>query len=157
MRPLDWILALLLLGAVVRGWRLGVIKQVVSIAGIILGLVAAKMFCGVVGEALSPHVGDNMGLASGIAFVAIWVLVPAVLGLLGELVSTILDKIIIVGQVNKILGALFSLLKYAFLLGAIIWALARTRLLPAEILTESFMGVMLKAFSEAFYTSFINA
>lgn len=157
MRPFDWILALLLLGAVIRGWRLGVIKQVVSIVGIIAGLVLAKMFCGVVGEALSPHIGDNVGLASSIAFVAIWVLVPAVLGLLGELVSTILDKIIIVGKVNKILGALFSLLKYAFLLGAIIWALARTRLLPAETLNESFMGVMLKLFSEAFYTSFMNA
>ncbi len=153
----DWILIALLLAAAIRGWRLGVIKQILSLVGIIVGLVLAKMFSGVLGGVLSPHLGDNMAVAHGVAFIAIWVVVPIVLNLLGEVVSTVLDKIIIVGKVNKVLGAVFSLFKYAFLLGAVIWALVACGFLQAETVEASFMGIMLKSFSEAFYTSFMNA
>ncbi len=157
MGTFDWILIALLVVAAIRGWRLGVIKQILSLLGIIVGLVLAKMFSGVLGGVLSPHLGDNMAISQGVAFIAIWVAVPIVLNLIGEVVSTVLDKIIIVGKVNKVLGAVFSLFKYAFLLGAIIWALVACKFLPAETVEASFMGIMLKSFSEAFYTSFMNA
>lgn len=157
MKPLDWIVIALLAAAFIRGWRLGIIKQLISIVGIVAGLVLARMYSGALGGSLAPHLGDNMAVASGIAFVFIWVVVPLILNLGGELVSTILDKIIIVGTANKVLGALFSLLKYAFLLGALLWALVACKLLPAELVEGSFMGIMLKSFSEAFYTSFMNA
>lgn len=157
MLTIDWILIALLLVAAFRGWRLGVIKQVLSLVGIIVGLLLAKMFSGVLGGALSPHLGDNVAIAHGVAFIIIWVVVPIVLNLLGEVVSTVLDKIIIVGTVNKVVGAAFSLLKYAFLLGAVIWALVACKFVPAETVESSFMGIMLESFSEAFYTSFMNA
>ena len=51
----DWILIALLLAAAIRGWRLSVIKQILSLVGIIVGLVLAKMFSGVLGGVLSPH------------------------------------------------------------------------------------------------------
>ena len=157
MQPLDWILIALLAAALIRGWRLGVIKQIISIVGIVVGLVLARMYSGALGGSLAPHLGDNMAVASGVAFVVIWVVVPIILNLAGELVSTVLDRIIIVGQANKVLGAAFSLLKYAFLLGALLWAMVAGKLLPAELVEGSFMGIMLKSFSEAFYTSFMNA
>ena len=157
MQVVDWILIALLLAAAFRGWRLGVIKQVVSIVGIVAGLMLARMFCGVLGETWAPHLGGNPGVATGLAFVAIWVVVPANLCLLGEVVSTVLDKIIIVGKVNKIVGALFSIFKYALLLGAVVWAMMASKMFPDGTLDTSFMAVMLKSFSEAFYTSFMNA
>ena len=146
MQVVDWILIALLLAAAFRGWRLGVIKQVVSIVGIAAGLMLARMFCGVLGETWAPHLGGNPG-----------VVVPAILCLLGEVVSTVLDKIIIVGKVNKIVGALFSIFKYALLLGAVVWAMMASKMFPDGTLDTSFMAVMLKSFSEAFYTSFMNA
>ena len=157
MQPLDWILIALLGAALIRGWRLGVVKQLISIVGIMAGLVLARMYSGVLGGSLAPHLGDNMAVASGVAFVGIWVVVPLILNLAGELVSTVLDRIIIVGKVNKVLGAAFSLLKYTFLLGALLWALVACKLVPAPMVEGSFMGVMLKSFSEAFYISFMNA
>ena len=74
-----------------------------------------------------------------------------------RVVSTVLDKIIIVGKVNKIVGALFSIFKYALLLGAVVWAMMASKMFPDGTLDTSFMAVMLKSFSEAFYTSFMNA
>ncbi len=157
MSTLDWILTILLLVGALRGLRAGAIKQLVSLVGIIVGLILAKMFYMALGEVLSPHLGDNVSLANGVAFVAIWVLVPAVLGLIAELVTTVLDKILIVGTLNKLLGALFGVIKYGFLLGAVAWALVACKLLTDEALSHSVIGTTLKAFSEAFYTALINA
>jgi membrane protein required for colicin V production len=133
------------------------LKQLISLVGIIVGLVLAKMFYMVLGEALSPHLNDNVSLANGIAFIAIWVLVPAALGLVAELITTVLDHIAIVGTMNKLMGAVFGLFKYCFLIGAVMWALVACKLLSEETLGQTVIGTTLKAFSESFYTALINA
>ncbi len=157
MSPIDWILLVLLLLGTFCGWRSGVIKQIISLLGIVVGLLLAKMFYMMLGEVLSPHLGDNVSLANGVAFVVIWVLVPAVLALLGEVITTVLDHIILVGTLNKLLGAVFALFKWSFLFGAVAWALVSCHLISIETLEQSVVGVTLKAFSEAFYTALINA
>ena len=157
MTPIDWIIIALLLLGMFRGWRRGMLKQLTSLLGIVVGLLAAKMFYMMLGEVLSPHLNDNAKLANALAFIAIWVLVPAVLGLLAELITTVLDKIIVVGTMNKLMGAVFGLFKYAFLIGALAWAVVRCHLISEETLNQSLSAATLKAFSESFYNALINA
>ena len=57
-----------------------------------------------------------------LGFLLIWIGVPLALGLVAWMITKLLDKILIIGTVNKLLGAAIGFLKFAFLLGCIIVA-----------------------------------
>ncbi|MBQ2595402.1 MAG: CvpA family protein [Bacteroidaceae bacterium] len=156
MLPLDWILLGLLLFGAVKGFIRGAVRQLLSLGGIFLGLLLAKMFYEVLGAAIAPHLNHQTSLANTLAFVGIWILVPAVLGLIGEVVSTVLDKIFVLGTVNKLLGAVLGFFKYEVLLGALIWVFASTGFLSADIMRQSVMCEPLKAVPEAIYKVLID-
>ena len=114
MLTIDWILIVLWVLGTLKGWARGMVRQAVSIVGIILGFLLAKAFCSVLGATLAPE-SEHPSLVSGACFVLIWLGVPIALGLVGELMSTVLDKVC---------GALIGFLKYAFVLGALVWVLS---------------------------------
>ena len=105
MQTIDWILVVLLLLGAIRGWRTGLIKQVVSLGGLIAGLLIAKLCYAMVGDAIAPHIDNHTTLAHVLAFILIWIAVPVILGVLGEILTTVLDKLFVLGTVNSILGA----------------------------------------------------
>ncbi|MBQ7572097.1 MAG: CvpA family protein [Bacteroidaceae bacterium] len=106
-------LAVLLYGAW-RGWRNGFITEVISFTGIFLGFYVAYE--------LYRHSHVNL-----LSLVLIWVAIPLLLNAVAWLVTKTLDKVLVVGSVNKLLGAAAGFLKYAFVLGCIIWVLDYVR------------------------------
>lgn len=106
-------LAILLYGAF-RGWRNGLIKEVVSFVGIFVGFYIAYHF----------YKQSEVGV---LGFLLIWIGVPLVLGVVAWLITKLLDQIVVVGTTNKLLGAVAGFLKYAFLLGCIILAINYVR------------------------------
>ena len=101
MLTIDWILIVLWVLGTLKGWARGMVRQAVSIVGIILGFLLAKAFCSVLGATLAPE-SEHPSLVSGACFVLIWLGVPIALGLVGELMSTVLDKLCILGALNKV-------------------------------------------------------
>lgn len=153
MQTIDWILvALLLLGAI-RGWRTGLIKQVVSLGGLIAGLLIAKLCYAMVGDAIAPHIDNHTTLAHVLAFILIWIAVPVILGVLGEILTTVLDKLFVLGTVNSILGALLGLIKFQLIIGALIWVLCATKIIGENTMQQSVLCAPLKAVPEALYTA----
>jgi len=106
-------LAVLLYGAW-RGWRNGFITEVISFTGIFLGFYVAYE--------LYRHSHVNL-----LSLVLIWVAIPLLLNAVAWMVTKTLDKVLVVGSVNKLLGAAAGFLKYSFVLGCIIWALDYVR------------------------------
>lgn len=145
-------MVLLLLGAI-RGWRTGLIKQVVSLGGLIAGLLIAKLCYAMVGDAIAPHIDDHTTLAHVLAFILIWIAVPVILGVLGEILTTVLDKLFVLGTVNSILGALLGLIKFQLIIGALIWVLCATKIIGENTMQQSVLCAPLKAVPEALYTA----
>lgn len=145
-------MALLLLGAI-RGWRTGLIKQVVSLGGLIAGLLIAKLCYAMVGDAIAPHIDNHTTLAHVLAFILIWIAVPVILGVLGEILTTVLDKLFVLGTVNSILGALLGLIKFQLIIGALIWVLCATKIIGENTMQQSVLCAPLKAVPEALYTA----
>ena len=56
---------------------------------------------------------------------------------MGELVSTVLDKLCILGTINKMGGAVIGFLKYGFVLGALVWVLSAVDIIGKETLQQS--------------------
>lgn len=145
-------MVLLLLGAI-RGWRTGLIKQVVSLGGLIAGLLIAKLCYAMVGDAIAPHIDNHTTLAHVLAFILIWIAVPVILGVLGEILTTVLDKLFVLGTVNSILGALLGVIKFQFIIGALIWVLCATKIIGENTMQQSVLCAPLKAVPEALYTA----
>lgn len=145
-------MVLLLLGAI-RGWRTGLIKQVVSLGGLIAGLLIAKLCYAMVGDAIAPHIDNHTTLAHVLAFILIWIAVPVILGVLGEILTTVLDKLFVLGTVNSILGALLGLIKFQLIIGALIWVLCATKIIGENTMQQSVLCAPLKAVPEALYTA----
>ena len=153
MQNIDWILVVLLLLGAIRGWRTGLIKQVVSLGGLIAGLLIAKLCYAMVGDAIAPHIDNHTTLAHVLAFILIWIAVPVILGVLGEILTTVLDKLFVLGTVNSILGALLGLIKFQLIIGALIWVLCATKIIGENTMQQSVLCAPLKAVPEALYTA----
>lgn len=94
-------MSLLLYGAVM-GLKNGLIKELASTAGFLVGIyIVWKYHC---------ELGDNILLC-----LLVWILVPVVFGLLASLVTKFLDFTIIGGLVNRVLGAVVGTCKWGLL------------------------------------------
>ena len=153
---IDWVLLVLLLIGALKGWHLGAIRQVVSLLAFFIGLMVAKAFYLVLGDTLSPHLSNNTALSNTVAFILIWIAVPIVLGLIGELFSKVLGKLMVLGTTNRLLGAGIGILKYVVILGAFIWVFATTGILSKQTLDSSTLCKPMKAIPETIYTMLVN-
>ena len=121
-------LAILLFGAW-RGWRNGLLREVISFTGFFIGLYLAYYYykqvgCGVLG------------------FLLIWIMVPLTLGIGAWMITKLLDKIIVIGTVNKLLGAAVGFLKYALLLGCLMMLVDYVREMKAKVEENPLMQVL---------------
>ena len=111
MTLVDWIIVALLAGAVLGGLAQGFLRSVFSLGGIILGLVLAAWNYGRFG-ALLRHAVHNEKAANAIAFLLIALVVMAVAGMTGSLLSKAMHKIGL-GCLDRLAGALFGLFQGA--------------------------------------------
>lgn len=121
-------LAILLFGAW-RGWKNGLIKEVVSFTGIFLGFYVAYHY----------YKQSDVGV---LGFLLIWIGIPLILGVLAWLVTKIFDQMKVVGTTNKLLGAAAGFLKYAFFLGCIMLAIDYVREVKHKVEKSPVMNVL---------------
>ena len=96
-----------LLYGLVRGWINGLIKELLSTGGFLIGLGIAYYYY--------KTVGCNIGV-----LVVIAIATPIVLGWLATLLTKMLDHVCIAGFLNHLLGAITGCLKWALLAGFIL-------------------------------------
>ncbi len=111
-------IAIVGLGAVV-GFSKGFIRQLVSVVGLVAGLLVARALYASVGEKLAMETGTSLTFARGLAFLLIWLVVPVGLSLAATLLTKAVDSIHL-GFVNRWLGAGLGALKYILLISLVI-------------------------------------
>ena len=119
METIDIIIAVLLAVGLISGLRDGLVKQVAGLAGLIGGLLLGRAFYMPVGAWLTGMFGMSVEAAHITAFILILILVPLLFSVVGWLVSKLLS-IICLGWVNRLLGGLVGVLKFALFAGIVI-------------------------------------
>ena len=157
MLVLDWILLALMAFGAVKGWRRGFVRQILSLVAFFVGLLVAKACYTMLGGVLSPYLNDHTTVANIVAFILIWIAVPGCLALVGEMISTVLDKLFVLGTLNSFLGALIGLFKYELILGAFIWVFSLTQILSPATMEESVLCKPLKAVAETVYSLMVGS
>lgn len=152
MQAIDIVLLILLAVGVIGGWRSGVVKQLLSFAAVFIGLLAAQMYYDELGLYLGTFLTGHVILCKILAFILLCVVVPLLVSLLANLTSALVNKILVVGTLNKILGALVGLFKYGLILGSVIWVFMATGVLKKDVAEQSRLCYPLKAVPETVYT-----
>jgi membrane protein required for colicin V production len=133
--PLDWIcIAVLAVSLLVGAWR-GLVVEVLSLASWLAAFVLAQWFAPEVAAKL-PMAGAAEPLRYGAGFVLVFVATLFVGALLGFLLSKMLSAVGL-GAINRLLGALFGLLRGVVLILAATVVVGMTPWKTATVWQES--------------------
>lgn len=119
MNIIDIIILVLLVPSVILGIKKGFISQAASLVGVILGVYLASKMTSAVGAWLTQYISVSDQLLNLISFVIIFVLVCWCLALLGKLLEKVF-KVIMLGWLNKLFGAVFSVLTFLVIFSLVV-------------------------------------
>ena len=147
MNVLDIILLICFIPAVIQGIRNGFIAQVISIAALILGVWASARFTPEVSTWLAQYITVSEQVMKVISFTAILLMSFLVLALIGKFLEATF-KLVMLGWLNSLLGAVFSLIKAGLVIGLVIMAFCSLNntfnFVSEEVLNESVLVPPLK-------------
>ena len=117
MNWLDIVILVVLVMATIFGLRTGIIKAVLSLAGLIFGVILAGRYYAPLAEQLTFI--PQAGAAKIVAFALILIGVMVIAGVLAKLLKWAVS-VVMLGWVNRLGGAVFGLLMGATFCGALL-------------------------------------
>lgn len=119
MTGLDIILCCILGYGVFNGVRKGLFVELASLVSLLLGIYIAIKFSGAVGSFFDGHLPDDPKTAAVVAFIITFVGVVIGITLLAKFMTKIADFSGL-GLVNRIMGAIFGLLRTVLILSVLL-------------------------------------
>ncbi|MCF6297042.1 MAG: CvpA family protein [Flavobacteriaceae bacterium] len=119
MSFVDIVLGGILALGLINGFRKGLFVEITSLLGLVLGVYGAIHFSYYLANILEDKVSWNPSLIQIAAFAGTFLIIVIVISLLGKILTKIAETIFL-GAFNKILGALFGLVKFALILSVIL-------------------------------------
>ena len=113
MTWIDWIIVAVLAVSVLGGFIQGFLRSIVSLGGLMLGVVLAAGNYGRLARPRRTMVRSEMA-ADAIAYLIIAVLVVVIVALIGKILSKMVHKIGL-GCLDRLVGAVFGLFQGALL------------------------------------------
>lgn len=133
---IDIITLVLLLIAIVKGLKRGIIVAVFSLIGLIVGLAAALKLSVLVAAYLEGSLSVSTKWLPVISFVLVFVIVVIIIRLIANLIQASVE-LAWLGWVNKIGGAAFYIIIYLLSYSVILFFLVQSGLINKKTVTES--------------------
>lgn len=150
MNYIDIILGILLLWGLIRGFSKGLFVSLASLVALIAGIYIAVHFSHIAGAYVEQYVNWGDGAMRLTAFAITFVLVVILVSLAGKLLTKIADFASL-GILNKLLGAAFGVLKFAFIASVVIMFLdagnRSLNIIKQETLNESILYAPVRKFA----------
>jgi len=152
MNYFDIIVGIILILALVKGIRSGLIIELASLAALVLGVLGAVKFSGFTESWISQHWDSQyIGVASFIiTFIVIVILVHLIAKAIDKLV-----KAVALGLLNRLAGGVFSLVKYAFIMSILLAVFASFdktfRIIPEDTKESSILYEPLSKFAPSVF------
>ena len=119
MNKLDLILLIPIALGFIFGISKGLIKELASLAAIVLGIYGAKVFSPLVTEFLIRKFDFSARTAQPFAYFILFVAIAILLLLLAKMLDKMFDSISL-GGLNKLLGGVFGALKFALIVSVLL-------------------------------------
>jgi len=140
MSWLDLVIVVVLAVGAFFGLRMGIIKAVLSLAGVIVGVVLAGQYYVALADAL-PFFSETSSAAKVVAFVIILIVVMAIAVVAARFLKWAASAMML-GWVNHLGGAVFGLMLGAIFCGALL-AIWVKWLGAGDVITESMIAPVL--------------
>ena len=147
MNLLDIIILICLIPAFIQGIFKGFISQAISLISIIVGVWASAYFADMVCQWLSQYISGSEQVLKIAAFAIIFIAVIVVLSLVGKLLEKVIE-LVMLGWLNRLLGAAFALAKWLLIMGLIA--------IGFNALNESFNLVSQETLAQSYLYKMIN-
>ena len=118
MSTIDIIIAVILLFGLVKGYMKGLFVEITSLVGLVLGVYGALHFSYFLSDLLKDNVSWDKSMIQIVAFAGTFLIILLAMVFLGKALTKIAETIFL-GFFNKILGAVFGVLKYALILSIV--------------------------------------
>ena len=119
MNYIDLIIAIPLVWGVFVGFKNGLIIEVASLAALLLGIFGAIHFSDLTADFLVTSLNVTTQYINLIAFAVTFVVIVILVHLLAKMIDKLV-KAVALGFVNRLLGMVFGLIKYAFIISIIL-------------------------------------
>lgn len=153
MAILDIIILAFFVWGAVSGFMKGFLRQLATLLGIIVGLLAAKALYAMVAEQYMSKITDSATIAQILAFVLIWIGVPLLFTFFAMLLTRAME-VISLGWLNRLLGAGLGALKFLLIASMLISVFeffdADNRIVEKNIKDESALYYPMKDFAGIF-------
>ena len=118
MNLIDSICLIILIYGSYKGFKNGIVSEVLSFFGILLGIYLSKTYYLLVDEYLVTVFDSTNQLVSLISVILIFTLTIILSKILSKVITKTLN-ILALGLLNKLIGSVFGLLKYLLILSII--------------------------------------
>lgn len=119
MNTIDIIIVVILLFGLIKGFIKGLFVEITSLVGLILGVYGAIHFSYFLSDILKSSVSWDPSMIQIVAFAGTFLIILLALVLLGKTMTKIAETASL-GFFNKILGALFGVLKYGLIVSVLL-------------------------------------
>ena len=140
MNWLDAIIVVILICSLVMGFINGLVKEVASLAALILGIWGAIKFSGFTAAKLYDYFDMNGQYVGVIAFIITFGIIVVIIHFIGILADKIINAVSL-GFINRLLGIAFGVLKSILIMSVFFVVLnaidAKRPFLPKERIEES--------------------
>ena len=141
MSYLDLFFGLVIAWGAYSGFSKGLIKELASILGVIIGIFLAKNYYPYLDIKLKPIFESEAGFISILSAILIFLLTIMVFKIIAKFLTKFL-KIIALGLLNRIIGSVFGIFKMVLLLCILVFIFSNinnvTGIIKAEKLSQSF-------------------
>ena len=135
MNIVDLILIIILIAAAVRGFVKGFFVEFASVAALILGILCAMMFSGYMRTWLAGVVSWRPETIRIVAFLFIFISVVIVVHLIANILEKFVQAIAL-GLLSRIGGAVFGVIKTAFIVSFLMFIIARIEAYDVTIIPK---------------------
>ena len=158
MNVIDIIILIPLLFGAYRGYKKGLLMELVSILSLILATVLSFKLLDQGIELLGEYLGKNQSFLPYLAFVLIFVLVLYLVTYIGKATKSFLD-VTVIGKLDDVAGAILGALKWAFAFSVLLWLTQSAGInLPEEQTKEAIIYPYLSLYGPQvidFFASFL--
>ena len=160
MIALDILFLIILAIGLIRGASRGLVMELSGLLGLIVSIFVAKNYSEVLMGKFFTFFGIQAEVSHFISFIIVLLLSLVVIHFLAILISRFI-KLVMLDWLNKLGGAVFSVIKYLLILGAILYAFERmnnvVQLVEKEEIAKSKLYSPIKSTAYLIFSSATSA
>ncbi|MDI3318441.1 CvpA family protein [Pinibacter soli] len=133
---IDILFIIILVFALYKGWRNGFVVAILSVVGLIIGLVAAMKLSAVTANYLKDSTNISLRWLPFISFLIVFIAVMLLIRLLASLITKTME-VVALGWANKLAGIILYAVVYTIALSVVLFYIQKVHIISDKTVEES--------------------